>query len=130
MVSSVGSEHLPYKQGVTGSNPVPPTYGKPCNCCCKAFSVLKEMKHIVYILYSISVDRYYVGRSTNLPNSLKRHNAGRVSHTKSGLPWKLVYREAFDQKSGALKRKREITSSESREVLQRQITSGRNQLGD
>ena len=25
VVSSVGSEHLPYKQGVTGSNPVPPT---------------------------------------------------------------------------------------------------------
>ncbi len=25
-VSSVGSEHLPYKQGVTGSNPVPPTH--------------------------------------------------------------------------------------------------------
>ena len=24
-VSSAGSEHLPYKQGVTGSNPVPPT---------------------------------------------------------------------------------------------------------
>ena len=24
-ISSVGSEHLPYKQGVTGSNPVLPT---------------------------------------------------------------------------------------------------------
>jgi hypothetical protein len=28
VVSSVGSEHLPYKQGVTGSNPVPPTIKK------------------------------------------------------------------------------------------------------
>ena len=27
--SSVGSEHLPYKQGVTGSNPVGPTISKP-----------------------------------------------------------------------------------------------------
>ena len=26
--SSVGSEHLPYKQGVTGSNPVSPTGGR------------------------------------------------------------------------------------------------------
>ena len=25
-VSSAGSEHLPYKQGVTGSNPVRPTF--------------------------------------------------------------------------------------------------------
>ncbi len=28
-ISSAGSEHLPYKQGVTGSNPVSPTNGKP-----------------------------------------------------------------------------------------------------
>ncbi len=27
-VSSAGSEHLPYKQGVTGSNPVRPTKGQ------------------------------------------------------------------------------------------------------
>ncbi len=27
-LSSVGSEHLPYKQGVTGSNPVGPTVTK------------------------------------------------------------------------------------------------------
>jgi hypothetical protein len=28
-ISSAGSEHLPYKQGVTGSNPVSPTKEKP-----------------------------------------------------------------------------------------------------
>ena len=27
-ISSAGSEHLPYKQGVTGSNPVSPTTKK------------------------------------------------------------------------------------------------------
>ena len=27
-ISSAGSEHLPYKQGVTGSNPVSPTTNK------------------------------------------------------------------------------------------------------
>ena len=30
-LSSAGSEHLPYKQGVTGSNPVGPTNIKACN---------------------------------------------------------------------------------------------------
>ena len=29
-LSSVGSEHLPYKQGVIGSNPIAPTPLKPC----------------------------------------------------------------------------------------------------
>ena len=28
-LSSVGSEHLPYKQGVVGSNPTGPTHKKP-----------------------------------------------------------------------------------------------------
>ncbi len=31
-VSSAGSEHLPYKQGVTGSNPVRPTKGQRKSC--------------------------------------------------------------------------------------------------
>ena len=31
-VSSAGSEHLPYKQGVTGSNPVRPTEGQLQSC--------------------------------------------------------------------------------------------------
>lgn len=31
-VSSAGSEHLPYKQGVTGSNPVRPTKGQLQSC--------------------------------------------------------------------------------------------------
>ena len=29
-LSSVGSEHLPYKQGVIGSNPIAPTPLRPC----------------------------------------------------------------------------------------------------
>ena len=31
-VSSAGSEHLPYKQGVTGSNPVRPTKDNSKSC--------------------------------------------------------------------------------------------------
>ena len=30
-ISSVGLEHLPYKQGVTGSNPVVPTKHESCD---------------------------------------------------------------------------------------------------
>ena len=37
-LSSVGSEHLPYKQGVTGSNPVGPTSSrKPAQKCAGFF---------------------------------------------------------------------------------------------
>ena len=49
-VSSAGSEHLPYKQGVTGSNPVRPTRKKPYDANRKAFFLQKcyALKLVVY----------------------------------------------------------------------------------
>lgn len=39
--SSAGSEHLPYKQRVTGSNPVAPTEKSPCRLFYKGFLFLR-----------------------------------------------------------------------------------------
>ena len=49
------------------------------------------MKYIVYILFSESIQRYYVGQIDDFSNRLERHNAGRVKSTKYGMPWKLIY---------------------------------------
>ncbi len=54
--------------------------------------------HIVYILYSAKLDRYYTGATDNLEDRLRRHNGGRSLATKAGVPWELVYIEAFDTK--------------------------------
>ena len=44
-LSSAGSEHLPYKQGVTGSNPVGPTsLRKPRNDSCGVFAFQEKAK--------------------------------------------------------------------------------------
>ena len=57
--SSVGSEHLPYKQRVTGSNPVTPTKkikpSKPGGFFC-------IMEFYFYILHSKLPDTYYVAK--------------------------------------------------------------------
>jgi len=87
------------------------------------------MSYTVYILYSLSVDRYYVGQSANLENQLKRHNQGKSKHTKSGIPWTLKYKEAFASRSEAMAREKEIKGSESRAQLVRSIHSSRNKLG-
>ena len=87
------------------------------------------MSYTVYILYSLSVDRYYVGQSSNLENQLKRHNQGMSKHTKSGIPWTLKYKEAFASRSDAMAREKEIKGSESRSQLVRTIHSSRNELG-
>ncbi len=42
-LSSAGSEHLPYKQRVTGSNPVAPTLLKPLRYYLRGFFVFLEL---------------------------------------------------------------------------------------
>ena len=88
------------------------------------------MSYTVYILYSLSVDRYYVGQSANLENQLKRHNQGKSKHTKSGIPWTLKYKESFVNRSEAMTREKEIKGSESRVQLVSTIHSSRNELGE
>src|SRR5690606_37626972 len=54
-ISSAGSEHLPYKQGVTGSNPVSPTHKKVLFTQKKDFFCVKIAKP--WIMYrSFQVD--------------------------------------------------------------------------
>jgi len=62
----------------------------------------------IYILQSIKTGRYYIGHTNNIGERLKRHNSGRSRFTKKEMPWKLIYREVYDTKSGACKREVEI----------------------
>lgn len=87
------------------------------------------MQH-VYILYSPIVDRYFVGKTTNLEKSLNRHNTGKNRHTKTGLPWNLLYAEAFDTADEAHEKEVQIKSSANREQLIGFIRSHANELND
>ncbi|MFQ5822136.1 MAG: GIY-YIG nuclease family protein [Candidatus Heimdallarchaeota archaeon] len=73
----------------------------------------------LYILYSKSHDRYYVGQTDNLEKRLERHNSGMVSSTKSFVTWKLVYSENYATRSEAVKREREIKRKKSRGYIER-----------
>ncbi len=75
----------------------------------------------VYILYSVKIDRYYVGVTDNLEWRLERHNAGWGRYTKRGIPWEIVYTETFKNKSEALKRERSIKRRKSREYIEQLI---------
>lgn len=88
------------------------------------------MKYFVYILYSPLVDRYFVGKTSNLEKSLRRHNTGKNKHTKTGLPWKLMYKEPFESDDAAREKEIQIKSSGSREELVEFIQDGSNEMGD
>lgn len=85
--------------------------------------------YYVYILYSPVVDRYFVGRTSQLEKQIERHNSGKNSHTKTGLPWKLVCKMSFDSEQRSKKREQEIKSSGSREELTGWIRSEENEVG-
>ncbi len=85
-----------------------------------AIEIMDEFR--VYILYSESRDRYYIGASANVENRLSRHNAGATKSTKSGRPWKIVHTELFETYKEALVRERAIKAKKSRKYIDYLIT--------
>ena len=49
------------------------------------------MSYHVYILYSRTLDKFYVGYSRNVHQRLEQHNSGDSTFTSSGVPWILVW---------------------------------------
>ncbi|PKD43324.1 GIY-YIG nuclease family protein [Rhodohalobacter barkolensis] len=52
---------------------------------------------------SNSAQRYYTGSCDNVDRRLQRHNESRVSSTKYGVPWELVWYKKCDNRSEARK---------------------------
>jgi putative endonuclease len=81
------------------------------------------MTYLVYILYSISIDKYYVGYTDNIERRLIEHNTGQTRYTSNaGNPWKLVYQESYQTRSDAMKREREIKAQKSRKYIEKLIS--------
>jgi len=82
----------------------------------------------VYILHSETLDKYYIGQTSQPEERVNQHNRGESSYTKAGIPWKLVYRESFHTRSEAMKREKQLKASKNREYIRRLIHSSRNEL--
>ena len=49
------------------------------------------MSFKTYILWSESLQKFYVGSTGDLEDRLSRHNAGEGKYTSKGVPWVLVW---------------------------------------
>jgi len=49
------------------------------------------MMNVTYILYSVKINKYYTGQTTDLIRRLEEHNRGKTAFMASGLPWKLIF---------------------------------------
>ena len=82
-----------------------------------------KTKHYIYIL-ECSDKTLYTGYTNDLENRLKAHNEGKgAKYTKSRLPVKMVYYEAFDDKKEAMSRewfiKHRLTREEKLELIKK-----------
>ncbi len=71
-----------------------------------------------YIIYSKTLDKYYIGSTENIEDRLVRHNRGSSKYTSKAKDWILVYSEKFDTKSAAIKREYEIKRQKSRKYIE------------
>jgi len=77
--------------------------------------------YFVYILRSILSGKHYVGCTNNPERRLKEHNNNKTRSLKNRGPFKLIYKEEFDNLSEARKRERIIKSYKGGNAFKRLI---------
>ncbi len=80
------------------------------------------MEFIVYILFSESKNKFYIGFTSNLEERVIRHNQKSKGFTGSVNDWKVVYTENYETKELAHKRELQIKSWKSRIKIQELIS--------
>ncbi|WP_041257563.1 GIY-YIG nuclease family protein [Fibrella aestuarina] len=48
------------------------------------------MSYVVYIVYSDSLQKFYIGQTVHLGLRLEEHNRGKGNFTAKGHPWRLI----------------------------------------
>jgi putative endonuclease len=74
--------------------------------------------YAVYIIYSESLDKYYIGSTANLADRIYKHNTIHKGFTAAGKPWKLVYSELYPSKAEAMARERQFKRWKNRSRLE------------
>jgi putative endonuclease len=83
------------------------------------------MNYYVYILFSPSIEKYYIGYSENPEKRLEFHNSElNKIWSKRGQPWRLEKVISFSSKTEALKAERYIKNKKSVSYISRLIQTG------
>jgi len=78
----------------------------------------------VYILYSESADKFYVGSSSNPQGRLLAHNHPlNKGWTKRYQPWEIAFSKVFETKAEAEANEKKIKSYNSKKMIQQIIKS-------
>jgi putative endonuclease len=79
----------------------------------------------VYILYSPTLDKYYVGHTGDLISErLRKHNTDHKGFTGGIGDWVLVHTELYETKELAYERERQIKGWKSKKMIKSLIEKG------
>ena len=71
------------------------------------------MEYFMYILYSKSLDKYYIGSTGNLSERLEKHMMHHKGFTGKAKDWEIVYSEMYESKHEAQMREIAIKKMKS-----------------
>jgi putative endonuclease len=72
----------------------------------------------VYVLYSQSHQKIYIGYTSNLEERFKSHNELAIKGwTIKFRPWEIVHTEIFEIKADAMRREKELKSAKGRQWI-------------
>ncbi len=83
------------------------------------------MAFYVYVLRSQTTGRFYIGHTENLIKRIFEHNNNRTPSIKNRGPWELFYSEAYETRSAAAKRERQIKKMKSRKFIESLVRASR-----
>ncbi|SHJ81701.1 GIY-YIG nuclease family protein [Pseudozobellia thermophila] len=79
------------------------------------------MAFFAYILYSATLDRYYVGSTQDMSVRLEEHLKNHRGFTSKAKDWEVKYTESHPTRSEALRREGQIKKWKSRKMIERLI---------
>ena len=88
---------------------------------------MKKLQYCVYVLLSLSDNKFYIGFTADLKQRLTDHFNGYNTSTKSRRPFKLVFCEYFISKKDALRREKYLKTTQGKRGLKLIIRESLNQ---
>ncbi len=72
----------------------------------------------VYVLYSESYSKIYIGYTGDLEQRLLSHNKlSNKGYTMKYRPWTLLYTESFENRNEAMRREKQLKGGNGREFI-------------
>ena len=76
------------------------------------------MEFTVYILFSVSTEKYYTGSTRDLENRLLEHNSGQTKSIKHGIPWEVIWQKQLPTRAEAMQLETKIKKRGAKRFLE------------